>query len=1147
MKIASYSYRRLTGFTMRAFFSYFILLKCLLFTAFFTLDPYLSYGEEKKEFTSNKEEKKELTYDEIQKQLEEEMEKNLPKDQKNLPPQWNREFVKKVLKNTVKRFGRDTLLFYLAGNVLEAVKYSTPPLRHLSNPGYVSSQWDQLFTVEGNLHFFTFIGINALLSEIYSKNPLVLRNQLMLAQMLGNKRQAFKLQYGAMGQGYVFMAIAALGGELATLGYEGISNCSLSHLWVSAYDSVKRRRSGVQVLIPSQREERSMHCKNFKKHFGKTITNVVYSSVPTLISAAMLSSTAQGLFVTSMRVASHKIAKKLPLKRSFKPLKSFMRFFRVSNDSPKLQNIAKYFNNFKTMMKLGLHFTIFLAAMEIMQDVMGDPLSSQLESWYYDRAKQKLKESSYEEKPQAIKEFSEASGTWVDHITAMLYIRRAEWEKDLVWSMDRAQFTKNAYKEIIIKIREDRLRESEVRYQDMDMVPKKMVDFPLELLRVDRGEIGNSCSVRETSEGSTDLSFEMTIQEAKKLFPIATRMKEQFFEKKVGISCVNKEPFSKIRIDISYPHIYETECRIKIARKYLKANECRWRNKQTPFKTHQKNLFIRTFPESRKLPQKQLVKIKEIESLEKYLSSESKEDWLLAFETLEKIQNREALFQACQKEDFFSEHCLFYELYEILDYPIVQSRMKFSFQKIDESIFQKFLVTSNGFGQSFSTYFTSHPAEQTLQYMHDDYYRKMKDWHPIDKSKDSFELLSDLSENLDGSGLFKLTGIESMRDSIKGFNMDQFETDFFSEKAFFSMLCGVKPKDSLMDTTSIRKEFLPPKIVEGGKLFCEGLKRSIISMKLNHKKYDFNELSQKLLYEGLDRLKPFVAKLESGFIESCDFINPDPGHFGNTNDYVEKRFNCWWQKHVSEVAFRPFFETHFDDYQNFLNEMVIPHLFGQSKDNLSLFEYENKDERQIPFEDHTLSRYKKTTAALSYMVEIDAYMEYVLKPLYKKINEKEDGDQCFMEFERNINSSIRDFVFYVEKGYSQQEDYSHFSSDSFQGGVIFKNYVCSFVEKREHLPSHFESKDYILWITLSNINKGFQNYFSSSSPKDEGEANCRISQNLEEKDEKLVRLVLDRISHTILQTFSDYSSYLSFDSFRSFNSFIRTHYCKEVK
>ncbi len=219
-----------------------------------------------------------------------------------------------------------------------------------------------------------------------------------------------------------------------------------------------------------------------------------------------------------------------------------------------------------------------------------------------------------------------------------------------------------------------------------------------------------------------------------------------------------------------------------------------------------------------------------------------------------------------------------------------------------------------------------------------------------------------------------------------------------------------------------------------------------MSMKLNHKKYDFNNLSQKLLHNGLDKLKPFVAKLESGFIEGCDFVNPDPSNFGNTNDYIERRFNCWWQKHISEVAFRPFFETHFDDYQNFLNKMVIPHLFGESKDNLSLFEYENKDERQIPFEDHTLSRYKKTTAALSYMVEIDAYMDYVLKPLYKKINKREDGDQCFMEFERNINSSIRDFVAYVEKGYSQQEDYSHFSSDPLKDGAFFKNRFYVFLQ-----------------------------------------------------------------------------------------------------
>ncbi len=188
------------------------------------------------------------------------------------------------------------------------------------------------------------------------------------------------------------------------------------------------------------------------------------------------------------------------------------------------------------------------------------------------------------------------------------------------------------------------------------------------------------------------------------------------------------------------------------------------------------------------------------------------------------------------------------------------------------------IFLADRFRMPFSESSTSHLTEKGLQYMHDDYYKGMKDWHP--KEESFSKPLYPLSEDLEDRPLFKLRGIGSLKDFVKCFNVAQFETNFFSE-----------------------------------------------------------------------------------------------------------------------IAFRPFFETHFDSYQKILNEIVIPHLFRESKGSLNLFEYENK----------------------------------------------------------------------------------------------------------------------------------------------ENETNCRVKQGLEKEDEMLVGLVFDRISHTILQAFSDYSSYLSF------NSFIRTHYCKELK
>ena len=348
------------------------------------------------------------------------------------------------------------------------------------------------------------------------------------------------------------------------------------------------------------------------------------------------------------------------------------------------------------------------------------------------------------------------------------------------------------------------------------------------------------------------------------------------------------------------------------------------------------------------------------------------------------------------------------------------------------------------------------------------------------------------------------------------------------------MLCGVLPEYSMLDKYSRRRQFIPPRIVSGTDDFCRNLSESIALVQISQLEgYDLNVLPAELLSEGIEKLNGFIEHLKSGSIPGCNFSNSDEDLVTYTESYIMERFTCWWQINVSEKSFRPFFASHWANYQNFLDKTVVSQLFGEDKESLSLFEYENKDKRQIPFEDRTFLRYKNTTAALSYMVEIDNYMDHILKPLYKSIN-PDENDICFEEFEKGVNSVIGDYINKIAGGYSEYTDHTQLRDS--EEGVKFKEYVCSIIEKQSDIDTGFHHSPLLQTEVDLKIMNLFEKYFppeeNQYETENQGQSKviCKANRISGKNQLDLMNFIFNRIRTIVLQTFHEYSQYISFGS-----------------
>ena len=164
----------------------------------------------------------------------------------------------------------------------------------------------------------------------------------------------------------------------------------------------------------------------------------------------------------------------------------------------------------------------------------------------------------------------------------------------------------------------------------------------------------------------------------------------------------------------------ETECRIKVARRYLKKNLCRWTKDQN---SNQSTVII----DGEEAALKQ-----ELENIQSLIDSNNEDHWLEAMGKLEELQGSDRVYRRCEELGVYHRYCLVYELYELLGYPLVQSKMKFTFQRVDKDILERAFPRA-GLARLLEGDDT-HPlvlAGDFEEVTKDEYYQSVKDWNPF--------------------------------------------------------------------------------------------------------------------------------------------------------------------------------------------------------------------------------------------------------------------------------------------------------------------------------------------------------------------------------------------------------------------------------
>ena len=249
---------------------------------------------------------------------------------------------KPFLKRLTKRFLLDSLLFYLAGNIVSSVVYGADSD---IDPRFLQTELEAVQSVEGSLHFGAFIGFNILYQDMSDSILRGLDDSSKLKKLLSHRANAF------MGMGFASVASSILVDTGSLLFY-----CSVQ--------SLKKLKKTRKSEIFSSYEEHLSECDRLYYDFTtskapKRWANDLFLG---LLPAAVLSSVVTGGTVKTYKWAKETLGKFSQGKQSnFKKLKGFI----SKNPSAKKFVASQKLRNIYMML---FNFTLFVGADKIVMD-----------------------------------------------------------------------------------------------------------------------------------------------------------------------------------------------------------------------------------------------------------------------------------------------------------------------------------------------------------------------------------------------------------------------------------------------------------------------------------------------------------------------------------------------------------------------------------------------------------------------------------------------------------------------------------------------------------------------------------------------------------------------------------------------------------